>query len=263
MGPVRRMANEGRTGMRRTAFFLVPWAAAATIAAAVFFFGVSESRAADTAPLQHLVANIHWLGHDAFRIDGKDAVIYIDPYRLKGGPSADLILITHEHADHTSPTDVEKIRKADTVIVTTAAAASKLSGDIRTVKPGDDLTVKGVHIRTVAAYNLTKFRSPGVPFHPREAGHVGFVITVDGVRIYHAGDTDVIPEMAGLAPDVALLPVSGTYVMTAEEAVEAAASIGPKVAVPMHVGEGIGTLEDAARFKAKAGVPVIVLPIEK
>ncbi|MEJ5364967.1 MAG: MBL fold metallo-hydrolase [Desulfosoma sp.] len=233
------------------------------MAAVVLFAMAPESRAADNAPLQKLVANIHWLGHDAFRIDGNDAVIYIDPYRLKGGPAADLILVTHDHADHASPADVEKIRKADTVIVTTAAAASKFSGEVRTVKPGDEISVKGVGIRAVAAYNLTKFRSPGVPFHPKEAGHVGFVVTVDGVRIYHAGDTDLIPEMAGLAPDVALLPVSGTYVMTAEEAVEAAASIGPKVAVPMHVGEGIGTLEDAARFKSKAGVPVIVLPMEK
>ncbi len=213
--------------------------------------------------LQSLVAKIHWLGHDSFRIDAKEKVIYIDPYRLKGGPLADLILITHEHADHASPADVEKIRKPETVIVTTATAAAKFSGDIRIVKPGDDLVVQGVSLRTLPAYNLNKFRSPGVPYHPKEAGHVGFLITVDGLRIYHAGDTDYIPEMKGLTPDVALLPVSGTYVMTAEEAAQAASAIGPKVAVPMHVGEGIGTLEDAARFKEKASVPVIVLPIEK
>lgn len=216
-----------------------------------------------TEELKKLTANIHWLGHDSFRIDGKGAVIYIDPYRLKGGPKADLILVTHEHGDHASPEDVAKIRKADTVIVAPAAAAAKLSGEIKTVAPGQELTVKGVAIRTVPAYNLTKFRSPGVPYHPKEAGHVGYVLLVDGVRIYHAGDTDHIPEMAGLAPDVALLPVSGTYVMTAEEAVEAAAAIRPRVAIPMHVGESIGTLDDAARFKAKAGVPVVVLPIEK
>ncbi|MEJ5347672.1 MAG: MBL fold metallo-hydrolase [Desulfosoma sp.] len=213
--------------------------------------------------LQSLVAKIHWLGHAGFRIDGKDKVIYIDPYRIKGGPLADLILITHEHADHASPADVDKIRKPETVIVTVATAAAKFSGDIRIVKPGDELVVQGLSLRTLPAYNLNKFRSPGVPYHPREAGHVGFLITVDGLRIYHAGDTDPIPEMEGLSPDVALLPVSGTYVMTAEEAVLAASSIGPKVAVPMHVGEGIGTLEDAGRFKEKASVPVIVLPIEK
>jgi L-ascorbate metabolism protein UlaG (beta-lactamase superfamily) len=123
--------------------------------------------------------------------------------------------------------------------------------------------VKGIAIRTLPAYNLTKFRSPGVPFHPRESGHVGYLITVDGVGIYHPGDSDFVPEMSGLAPDVALLPVSGTYVMTAEEAVEAAAAIRPRVAIPMHVGEGIGSLADAERFSEKASVPVIVLPIEK
>jgi len=143
------------------------------------------------------------------------------------------------------------------------AAAQKLSGQIKTVLPGEELTEKGVLIKTLPAYNLTKFRSPGVPYHPKDAGHVGYLITVQGVTIYHPGDTDFIPEMKGLKPDVALLPVSGTYVMTAEEAAEAAASIQPKVAIPMHVGEGIGSLADAERFKEKATVPVVIKPIEK
>jgi L-ascorbate metabolism protein UlaG (beta-lactamase superfamily) len=210
-----------------------------------------------------LTANIHWLGHDSFRIDGEGAVIYIDPYRLKDGPRADLILITHDHSDHASMADVALIQKQDTVIVTIKTAAEKLSGNIRTVQPGEELTVKGIGIKTVPAYNLTKFRSPGVPFHPKDAGHVGYLITVKGVTIYHTGDSDFIPEMTGLKPDVALLPVSGTYVMTAEEAVAAAAAIQPKVAIPMHVGEGIGSLVDAERFRDKATVPVVVKPIEK
>jgi L-ascorbate metabolism protein UlaG (beta-lactamase superfamily) len=213
--------------------------------------------------MENLTNHIHWLGHDSFRIDGDGVIVYIDPYRLKEGPKADLILITHDHSDHASTADVALIQKEDTVIVTTAAAAQKLSGHIRTVKPGEELTVKGIPIQTLPAYNLTKFRSPGVPFHPREAGHVGYLITIRGIRIYHPGDSDFIPEMRGLKPDVALLPVSGIYVMTDEEAVEAAAAIQPKVAIPMHVGEGIGSLADAERFKEKASVPVVVLPIEK
>jgi len=213
--------------------------------------------------MKKLTANIHWLGHDSFRIDGDGVTVYVDPYRLKEGPKADVILITHDHQDHASPADVAKIQKPDTVIVTTAAAAAKLSGLIQTVKPGEELTIKGIAIKTVPAYNLTKFRSPGVPFHPKEAGNVGYILTVNGTTIYHTGDSDFIPEMKGLAPDVALLPVSGTYVMTAEEAVEAAAAIRPKVAIPMHVGEGIGSLADAERFKKTASVPVIVLSIEK
>jgi L-ascorbate metabolism protein UlaG (beta-lactamase superfamily) len=221
------------------------------------------AQAADPQELKKLTAPIHWLGHDSFRIDGEGVTVYIDPYRLKEGPKADVILITHDHGDHASKDDVAKILKPDTTVVTIAAAAEKLGGRVNIVKPGEELTVKGLAIKTLPAYNLTKFRSPGVPFHPKESGHVGYVITVKGIKIYHPGDSDFIPEMRGLAPDVALLPVSGIYVMTAEEAVEAAAAIQPKVAVPMHVGEGIGTLADAERFREKATVPVIVLPIEK
>jgi L-ascorbate metabolism protein UlaG (beta-lactamase superfamily) len=220
-------------------------------------------KGAEEAELKKMTSNIHWLGHDSFRIDGEGVVIFLDPYRLQEGPKADLILITHDHGDHASPEDVEKIQKEDTVIVTIAKAAEKFSGRIEIVKPGDELTVKGIEIKAVPAYNVNKFRSPGVPFHPKEDGHVGYVITVEGLRIYHTGDSDFIPEMEGLSPDVALLPVSGIYVMTAEEAVEAAAAIRPKVVVPMHVGEGIGSLSDAQRFMENASVPVIILPIEK
>jgi L-ascorbate metabolism protein UlaG (beta-lactamase superfamily) len=223
----------------------------------------ATTKGKEAQSMEMLTANIHWLGHDSFRIDGEGVVIYLDPYKLKEGPKADLILITHDHQDHASMADVAIIQKQDTIIVTIEAAAKKLSGQIKTVKPGEELTVKGIAIKTVPAYNLTKFRSPGVPFHPKDAGHVGYVITVKGVKIYHTGDSDFIPEMKGLKPDVALLPVSGTYVMTAEEAVEAAAAIQPKVAIPMHVGEGIGSLADAERFREKATVPVVVKPIEK
>ncbi len=209
------------------------------------------------------VSHIHWLGHDSFRIEGEGVQIYLDPFQIKEGPKADLILITHDHMDHCSPADVAKIQKADTVIVTVPQAAAKLTGQIKTVKPGEELVVKGVSLKTVPAYNLNKFRSPGVPFHPKEAGYVGFVIKVKGQTTYHAGDTDFIPEMKGLAPDVALLPVSGIYVMTAEEAVEAAAAIQPKLAVPMHVGGPVGNLSSAAVFKEKATVPVLILPLEK
>jgi L-ascorbate metabolism protein UlaG (beta-lactamase superfamily) len=210
-----------------------------------------------------LTKNIHWLAHDSFRIDAVDLTVYIDPWQLsKDAPPADLILITHDHADHCSPEDVAKIQTDDTVIVTIAAAAEKLNGTIEVVSPGDKLTVKGVPIEVVPAYNLTKFRSPGNPFHPKEAGHVGFIVTLDGTRVYHSGDADVIPEMETIETDVALLPVSGTYVMTAEEAVEAAKLIKPKVVVPMHVGRGIGGPEMAEQFRADCPVPVEILENE-
>lgn len=213
--------------------------------------------------VKQMVSNIHWLGHDSFRIKGDGLVIYIDPWQIEDGPKADLILITHDHRDHCSPADVAKVQKEDSVIVTVAAAAAKLSGQIQVVKPGDELRVKGIPISAVPAYNVNKFRSPGVPFHPRESGYVGFVVTVEGQRIYHAGDTDCIPEMGSINADIALLPVSGTYVMTADEAVEAAAIIKPQIAIPMHIGRGIGSLADAERFKEKASVPVEILPMSK
>jgi len=223
----------------------------------------STSQRATEADFKKMTSNIHWLGHDSFRIDADGVVIYLDPFQLKEGPQADLILITHDHFDHCSPADVAKIQKPETVIITVAQAAAKLKGQIKAVKPGDELNVKGISIKAIPAYNVNKFRSPGAPFHPKESGYVGFILTVKGLRIYHAGDTDFIPEMKGLGPDIALLPVSGLFVMTAEEAAEAATAIKPKLAIPMHVGGPVGSLSAAERFKEKATVPVMVMPIEK
>ena len=123
---------------------------------------------------KELVGKLRWLGHDSFRLDGPP-VIYFDPCELKGQlPKGDLVLVSHEHHDHCSPDNVKKVSRPDTVVVAAAGAAKKLRG-ARAVRPGDRLTVAGVEIEAVRAYNLNKFRSPGVPFHPREAEHVGFV----------------------------------------------------------------------------------------
>jgi len=210
-----------------------------------------------------VLERIHWLGHDAIRIDGP-RTIYFDPYQLDElQPPADVILISHEHHDHCSPEDVAKIQTETTTIVTVASAAEELTGDIRVIEPGDTMHLPGVDVEAVPAYNVDKFRSPGEPFHPKQAGHVGFVITVDGKRIYHAGDTDFIPEMAQLRDiDIALLPVSGIYVMTAEEAVEAAEVIQAEVAIPMHVGRGIGSMDSAHLFKEQTAVNVVILDVE-
>lgn len=210
-----------------------------------------------------MIENIHWLGHASFRIEN-DKTIYIDPYELKGKPpEADLILITHDHHDHCSPDDVAKVAKDDTVIVTIAAAAQRLKGDVRVVKPGESLLVLLIPIETVPAYNVNKFRGTGVPFHPQESGHVGFILTVGGLRIYHAGDTDVIPEMDDIEADIALLPVGGTYTMTADEAARAANRIKPQVAIPMHHGAIVGSVRDAQRFRDLCQMEVVILSQER
>jgi L-ascorbate metabolism protein UlaG (beta-lactamase superfamily) len=136
------------------------------------------------------------------------------------------------------------------VIRASTGAVPRLRGDVRALRPGERTTVAEVEIEAVPAYNVDKFRSPGVPFHPQEAGHVGYVVTVEGARLYFAGDTDHVPEMANIRCDMALLPVGGTYTMDAQEAAQAAADIGPQVAVPMHWGAGVvGTRRDAERFR--------------
>ncbi len=192
--------------------------------------------------VQDVVKNITWLGHDGFLIKGDGKAIVIDPFQVKQCEPADVILVTHEHYDHCSPEDIQKVQEASTVIVTEADSAKKLSGDVRVVQPGDKLTVSGIQIEAVPAYNTNK------DFHPKQNGWLGFVLTVDGVRIYHAGDTDLIPEMDSIKADIALLPVSGTYVMTAEEAVEAAKIIKPKLVIPMHYDSIVGSADDARRF---------------
>ena len=199
---------------------------------------------------------INWLGHDGFRIDAAKT-IYIDPYEIGEGPVADLILISHDHFDHCSPEDVQKIQGPDTVIVTEKDSAKKLTGDVRVVKPGDTVYLGDVKIDLIPAYNTDK------DFHPKKNGWLGFIVEIDGIRLYHAGDADFIPEMKDLEVDIALLPVSGTYVMTADQAVKAALAINPKLAIPMHYGAIVGDVQDAVNFEKALVGKVDVLVLEK
>jgi L-ascorbate metabolism protein UlaG (beta-lactamase superfamily) len=204
--------------------------------------------------ISEILSKINWLGHDAFRFDG-DKVIYIDPFGISGGVKGDLILITHDHFDHCSPEDVAKIQHEKSVIVTEKDSARKLHGDIRVIRPGDTLDHESIRVEGVPAYNSDK------PFHPRKNGWLGFVLEIQGTRIYHAGDSDFIPEMKNLHVDIALLPVSGTYVMTAEQAIQAALAIRPEVAIPMHYGAIVGGEEDALKFKKglEGKIEVVIL----
>jgi L-ascorbate metabolism protein UlaG (beta-lactamase superfamily) len=207
---------------------------------------------------------LEWLGHAGFRIRTRAGVVYIDPYRVTADvPKADLILVTHGHYDHFSPQDLERLSHERTWLVAPAAVAERAAGRVLSLAPGEaveDELVRGVEVRALAAYNTSKRDPDGKLFHPREAGWVGYELNIRGERLYHSGDTDVIPEMDSvIGVDVALLPVSGIYVMTADEAAEAARRIQPRVAVPMHWGEHIGTYADATAFAERAPVEVHIL----
>lgn len=222
-------------------------------------------RAAVPLPGSSYIEGLTWLGHASFRLNRGGTVIYFDPWQIEGEPhDADLVLISHPHFDHLSPADVGRVAKPGVEIVTVAGAVAKLEqahvpGKIHPVKRGDLLTLKNVRIEVVPAYNTNKV------FHLKENGWVGFIVEVGGVRIYHAGDADFIPEMNQINADVALLPVSGTYVMTAEEAAQAAKAMTTvKVVIPMHYGSIVGTAADAKRFEKLCGEKVVeILKKEK
>ncbi|MBN2104742.1 MBL fold metallo-hydrolase [bacterium] len=199
--------------------------------------------------------DIHWLGHACIKITG-NAVIYIDPYHISSKEPADFIFITHEHYDHLSTKDIQKIRTEDTIFIVPEKNTGQFIGQVYGVKPGDHLDFQTISVDVVPAYNVNK------AYHPKDRQYVGYILTVDDTRLYHAGDTDVIPEMSNIRADVAFLPVGGTYTMNAQEAAEAAEIIHPKLAIPIHWGSVAGYRTDAERFSRLSHVRSMVLEQE-
>ncbi|MBI2663449.1 MBL fold metallo-hydrolase [Candidatus Woesearchaeota archaeon] len=206
--------------------------------------------------------HIERLNHASFKIK-KDKVIYVDPFKINDNEKADIILITHEHFDHFSIEDIKKVLDNKTVLVATSdclSSLNKFDNQMKIVGPGSRLEVNGLSIEATPAYNINKFRAPRIPFHPKEDGKVGYIIEMNRKRIYISGDTDIIPEMQNIKNiDIMTIPVSGTYVMTAEEAAKAVEIIKPKIAIPCHYGSVVGSIEDAKKFKelAKTRVEII------
>ncbi len=193
--------------------------------------------------LEQVLARLLWLGHSSFVYEG-DPLIYFDPFALHRLRPADIILVGHDHPHHCSPADIEKVRRAPTVILADEHATRHIAPPVISMAPGQQETVEDFLIEAVPAYNLE------TSFHPRRKAYLGFIVTLEGLRLYHAGDTDFIPEMGDLHVDIALLPVTGFSVMNAEEAAQAALALHPQVAIPMHYGIAHGSLEDAEHFRA-------------
>ncbi|MFP3985332.1 MAG: MBL fold metallo-hydrolase [Candidatus Bathyarchaeia archaeon] len=204
---------------------------------------------------------IKWLAHACFQIKAEGKVIYIDLEKYsEPSEKADIILVTHSHTDHCDSDKVKTVRKEDTAIIAPQDCVSKIGGDVKTLKAGKETTIDGIKIKAVEAYNFKRFRSPQNPFHPKDLG-VGYLITVEGKTIYHAGDTDFIPEMRQLRDiDVALLPSGDTYTMNNAEAAEAAITLNPKIAIPMH---RWNTNPEEFREKVEAGSKVEVMVLRE
>ncbi|MEM4347832.1 MAG: metal-dependent hydrolase [Candidatus Altiarchaeota archaeon] len=191
---------------------------------------------------------VRWHGHAAFEIETLGKRIFLDPYELPlDFKTADIILVTHEHYDHCDNEAIKKIKTKETVIIANEITSKKLSGNLKSIKEGETLSLGDIKISAVPAYNMRK------PFHKKNFG-VGFIVEAENKKVYHAGDTDLIPEMNELAEkkiNLALLPIGGTYTMNFSEAAEAVKIIKPEIVVPMHYAKIVGSLEDAENFKKK------------
>lgn len=208
--------------------------------------------------IKTMLAGIRVNTHSSIRIRAGEKLVYIDPFELPAAPhDADLIFITHDHFDHYSPEDIQKLLKPETVFVmprSTAELAGKHFGQrqIVTAVPGAAGEAAGLRFEAVPAYNL------GKPFHPRQNGWLGYVLHTQGLRIYIAGDTDATEEAAALRCDIALLPIGGKYTMDAGEAAALVRRMKPRAVIPVHYGSVAGSPEDYERFAAAAGADTLV-----
>lgn len=198
-----------------------------------------------------MTENIRVNVHSSIRIDTGASRVYVDPFKIdEACHDAAFILITHDHFDHFSPEDIEKVVGPDTVLIVPegmAAKARQISGmfkRIEIVVPGEAYSVSGLEFETVPSYNVLG------PFHPKSARWVGYIIASDGERIYVAGDTDATGEAKDVRCDIALVPVGGTYTMNAKEAAGLVNTIRPKVAIPVHYGSIVGDAKDGEIFAA-------------
>jgi L-ascorbate metabolism protein UlaG (beta-lactamase superfamily) len=190
-----------------------------------------------------------WFRQSAMRFAGEGLTVYIDPWGTSAKREADVIFITHAHADHFQPQEIERLSKDGTNIVAPSDVAKELSGEVTPVAPGDSIEVSGIKVQAVPAYNVHPDR---LDYHPKANRWVGYILELQGTTYYHAGDTDHAPELDDVSADVAFLPIGGTYTMEPREAAGLAKSISPQIAVPMHYGFVVGSPKDAETFRREA-----------
>ena len=207
-----------------------------------------------------MLDNIEVFTQSSIRIKSSQGTIYLDPFQIKTeSHDADYILITHDHYDHFSVDDIKKVAKISTILVVPARMeddAKELANDVAsivTVKPGVYKEISGLEIETIPAYNTVK------PFHPRRAEWVGYILRVDGKRIYVAGDTGLTKEARQVKCDIALLPIGGTYTMDTKRAAELANTIRPEYVIPTHYGSIVGKQSDGQTFASLVKSPVKVV----
>lgn len=195
-----------------------------------------------------MLENVEVLCHSSIKIN-KEKVIYIDPFKIeKNYNDADIVFITHDHYDHYSEEDIDKVINENTIIIIPEELLTKLlrkginKNAIITVEPNEKYMVQGIKFETIPAYNTNK------TFHPKENGWVGYIIEIKGVRYYIAGDTDITEENRRVKCNVAFVPVGGTYTTDFKEAAQLINEIQPKIAVPIHYGSVVGTKQDATDF---------------
>jgi L-ascorbate metabolism protein UlaG (beta-lactamase superfamily) len=204
-----------------------------------------------------VLEGVTWFRQSSFRWQGEGPVVYVDPWGVGDDVRADLILITHAHHDHFQPHEIDRLRTPTTKLVAPRDVADELTGDVTPIEPGQVVEASGLKIEAVPAYNTAEER---LDMHPKANGWVGYLFEFGGRSYYHAGDTDALPELESLDPDVAMVPIGGTYTMDWEEAAGFVKAMEPRMAVPMHYGFVVCSPSHAGRFKkAVAPVPVQVL----